>query len=65
MQFEVIIPTVKDRLVQQAMLQVMQRSFDASFSEHSYGFRPGRSAKTSGGAGARNNCVGSQLRRGP
>ena len=39
------IPTVKDRLVQQAMLQVMQRSFDASFSEHSYGFRPGRSAK--------------------
>jgi RNA-directed DNA polymerase len=39
------IPTAKDRLVQQAMLQVMQRSFDASFSEHSYGFRPGRSAK--------------------
>ena len=39
------IPTVKDRLVQQAMLQIMQRSFDASFSEHSYGFRPGRSAK--------------------
>lgn len=27
------------------MLQPMQRSFDASFSEHSYGFRPGRSAK--------------------
>jgi RNA-directed DNA polymerase len=39
------IPTVIDRLVQQAMLQVMQRSFDVSFSEHSYGFRPGRSAK--------------------
>jgi RNA-directed DNA polymerase len=39
------IPAVKDRLVQQAMLQVMQRSFDASFSEHSYGFRPGRSTK--------------------
>ncbi len=39
------IPRVLDRLVQQAMLQVMQRSFDASFSEHSYGFRPGRSAK--------------------
>jgi RNA-directed DNA polymerase len=39
------IPSVKDRLVQQAMLQVMQRSFDPSFSEHSYGFRPGRSAK--------------------
>ena len=27
------------------MLQVMQRRFDASFSEHSYGFRPGHSAK--------------------
>jgi RNA-directed DNA polymerase len=39
------IPTVKDRLLQQAILQVMQRSFDTSFSEHSYGFRPGRSAK--------------------
>jgi RNA-directed DNA polymerase len=39
------IPCVLDRLVQQALLQVMQRSFDASFSEHSYGFRPGRSAK--------------------
>jgi RNA-directed DNA polymerase len=39
------IPTVRDRLVQQATSQVMQRSFDPSFSEHSYGFRPGRSAK--------------------
>jgi RNA-directed DNA polymerase len=39
------IPCVLDRLVQQALLQVMQRSFDASFSEHSYGFRLGRSAK--------------------
>jgi RNA-directed DNA polymerase len=39
------VPCVLDRLVQQAMLQGMQRSFDASFSEHSYGFRPGRSAK--------------------
>jgi RNA-directed DNA polymerase len=36
---------VKDRLVQQAMLQIMQRSFDVNFSEHSYGFRPERSAK--------------------
>ena len=36
---------MKDRLVQQAMLQIMQRSFDVSFSEHSYGFRPERSAK--------------------
>jgi RNA-directed DNA polymerase len=45
MQYETTVPTVKDRLLQQAILQVMQRSFDTSFSEHSYGFRPGRSAK--------------------
>ena len=38
------IPTVADRLVQQAILQVLQPKWDASFSEHSYGFRPGRSA---------------------
>jgi RNA-directed DNA polymerase len=39
------IPTVKDRLVQQAMLQVLQRKLDGEFSESSYGFRPSRSAK--------------------
>ena len=38
------IPSVLDRLIQQAMLQVMQPLFDPRFSEHSYGFRPGRSA---------------------
>ena len=38
------IPTVIDRLVQQAILQVLQPLFDPTFSEHSYGFRPGRSA---------------------
>ncbi len=38
------IPTVVDRFVQQAVLQVVQRRWDATFSEHSYGFRPGRSA---------------------
>jgi RNA-directed DNA polymerase len=38
------IPTVLDRMLQQAMLQVLQPHFDPSFSEHSYGFRPGRSA---------------------
>lgn len=38
------IPTVVDRLVQQAMLQVLNEIVDASFSESSYGFRPGRSA---------------------
>ncbi|HSJ74577.1 MAG TPA: group II intron reverse transcriptase/maturase [Gemmatimonadales bacterium] len=38
------IPTVLDRLVQQAILQVLQPIFDPTFSEHSYGFRPGRRA---------------------
>ena len=39
------IPTVLDRLVQQAVQQVLQKQWDPTFSEHSYGFRPGRSAK--------------------
>ena len=38
------IPTVVDRLIQQAILQVLQPRWDPTFSEHSYGFRPGRSA---------------------
>lgn len=38
------IPTVLDRLIQQAVLQVLQPRWDPTFSEHSYGFRPGRSA---------------------
>ena len=38
------IPTVMDRLVQQALPQVLQPVFDPLFSESSYGFRPGRSA---------------------
>jgi group II intron reverse transcriptase/maturase len=38
------IPTVLDRLIQQALLQVLTPIFDPGFSEHSYGFRPGRSA---------------------
>ena len=38
------IPTVTDRLIQQALLQVMQALIDPTFSEHSYGFRPGRRA---------------------
>ena len=38
------IPTVLDRLIQQAVMQVLQRKWDRTFSEHSYGFRPGRSA---------------------
>jgi RNA-directed DNA polymerase len=35
---------VTDRLIQQALLQVLQPILDPTFSEHSYGFRPGRSA---------------------
>ena len=38
------IPTVLDRLIQQALLQVLQPEFESGFSEHSYGFRPGRNA---------------------
>jgi RNA-directed DNA polymerase len=38
------IPTVLDRFVQQAILQVLQPIFDPTFSEYSYGFRPGRRA---------------------
>jgi RNA-directed DNA polymerase len=38
------IPSVLDRFIQQAVLQVLQGRWDRTFSEHSYGFRPGRSA---------------------
>lgn len=42
---ELGIPTVTDRLIQQALLQVLQPLIDPTFSEHSYGFRPGRRAR--------------------
>src|ERR1039458_5022997 len=38
------IPTGLDRFIQQAVMQVLQRRWDRTFSEYSYGFRPGRSA---------------------
>jgi RNA-directed DNA polymerase len=38
------VPTVLDRFIQQAVLQVLQKRWDETFSDHSYGFRPGRSA---------------------
>jgi RNA-directed DNA polymerase len=38
------IPTVLDRFIQQAVMQVLQDRWDRTFSDHSYGFRPGRSA---------------------
>jgi RNA-directed DNA polymerase len=43
-QFAVTVPTVLDRFVQQAVMQVLQTRWDGTFSEHSHGFRPGRSA---------------------
>ena len=43
-QRELGIPTVTDRLIQQALLQVLQPLLDPTFSEHSYGFRTGRRA---------------------
>jgi RNA-directed DNA polymerase len=39
------IPTVQDRFIQQLLLQVLTPIFEPLFSEHSYGFRPGRSAQ--------------------
>jgi len=39
------IPSVLDRYVQQAVLQVLQKRWDPTFSDHSHGFRPGRSAR--------------------
>jgi group II intron reverse transcriptase/maturase len=42
---ELGLPTVTDRLIQQALLQVLQPILDPSFSEHSHGFRPGRRAQ--------------------
>jgi RNA-directed DNA polymerase len=42
---ELGIPTVTDRLIQQALLQVLQPLIDPTFSAHSYGFRPGRRAR--------------------
>ena len=46
------IPTVLDRFIQQAVMQVLQRKWDRTFSDHSYGFRPGRSAHQAVAAGA-------------
>jgi RNA-directed DNA polymerase len=39
------IPTVRDRVVQSALLYVMEPIFEIGFAEHSYGFRPGRGAR--------------------
>jgi RNA-directed DNA polymerase len=42
--YETTVPTVLDRFIQQAVMQVLQRQWDRTFSDYSYGFRPGRSA---------------------
>ena len=44
MHYEITVPTVLDRFIQQAVMQVLQGRWDRTFSDHSYGFRPGRSA---------------------
>ena len=46
------IPTVLDRMVQQAVMQVLQGRWDAEFSEHSHGFRPGTFGASGGSQGA-------------
>jgi len=55
-QFAVTVPTVLDRLIQQALHQVMQPLFEPEFSESSYGFRPGRNAHPSGQSRAGLRC---------
>jgi RNA-directed DNA polymerase len=50
------IPSVLDRLIQQAVMQVLQRSWDRTFSNGSYGFRPGRSAHQTVSSGAAVHC---------
>ena len=52
------IPTVLDRFIQQAVMQVLQRRWDRTFSNHSYGFRPGRSAHQGVEAAQQNIAAG-------
>src|SRR5262245_36917533 len=55
------IPTVLDRFIQQAVMQVLQRRWDPTFSPHSYGFRPRRSAHQGRGSGAAIHCTGLRM----
>ena len=52
------VPTVLDRFIQQAVLQVLQPKWDPTFSKHSYGFRPGRSAHQAVAAAQRHIAQG-------
>lgn len=58
---ELGIPTVTDRLIQQALLQVLQPLLDPTFSEHSYGFRPGRCAQDAVLAAQRHVSLGRKV----
>ena len=51
------MPTVLDRFIQQAVLQVLQAHWDETFSASSYGFRP-RARRSGGRRGAGFDCVG-------
>ena len=59
------VPTVLDRFIQQAVMQVLQEDWDPGFSDASYGFRPGRSAPSGGQARAGAHPRGLRLRRRP
>jgi RNA-directed DNA polymerase len=58
------IPTVLDRFIQQAAMQVLQADWDGTFSEASFGFRPGPLGASGSGAGARVHRGRARLRRG-
>jgi RNA-directed DNA polymerase len=58
----VTVPTVLDRFIQQAVMQVLQADWDPTFSAHSFGFRPGASGR---GAGAGVDRVRSRHCGGP
>ena len=45
MQFAMTVPTVRDRVVQTALRNVLEPIFEQGFAEHSYGFRPGKGCK--------------------
>ena len=57
------VPCVVDRLIQQALLQVLQKRWDPTFSKYSYGFRPGHSAHGPSATSATIHCRGLQRRR--
>src|SRR5262245_35592014 len=52
------IPTVLDRFIQQAVMQVLQKQWNTTFSQHSYGFRPRRSAHHAVAQAQQNNAEG-------